>query len=80
MYVIWFIKNEIFLKALRTSKHYCVGGFKGSLDWAPIMPRDASVLHCGGAFSQSGPNTNFLQTSVYGKLPQCFTCFSVTFD
>ena len=31
------------LKPLGSSQHYRIEGFKGALNYAPIMPRDASV-------------------------------------
>ena len=45
--------NEGSLEASPTSQHYRIEGFKGVLNWAPIMPREASVLDIGCEFFQS---------------------------
>ena len=35
----------------RTSQHFYIGGFKGALNWDPIMPRDASLSDSECKFS-----------------------------
>ena len=46
------------LKPLEHHKHYGIEGFKGSLNWAPMMPRGASLpKDCTPArCSNSSPN------------------------
>ena len=46
------------LKALGPSQHYHVVGFKGVLNWSPIMPKEASLSDRGCKFFQSGHPQN----------------------
>ena len=51
------------------------GGFRGALNWAPMMPRDAS-LSVSFCFSSVGKNKTFDNNIYYSPLTlDCGICF-----